>query len=123
MRRASDPGTALVSAIAAHWRVTEPTARRILKRAGLVPVGEGWDRYRWTDVWRLEGASFVPPCDHADFQAPLLTAAELPGRDAEGRAPRTMRRYLKSGRLPAIRLSAGVVRIRACDFDAAISYV
>ena len=123
MRRATDPGTARVSQIAAHWRVTPPTARRILRGAGLAAVGDGWERYRWVDLWRLEGAGYVPPCDYADFKAPLLTPAELPARDAEGRAARTMRRYLSTGRLPTIRLSASVVRIRACDFDAAIPYV
>lgn len=123
MRGAIDPGTALVAEIARHWRVTPPTARRILGTAGLDPVGDGWDRYRWTDVWRLEKAGHVPACDYADFRAPLLTPAELPERDARGRAPRTMRRDLKSGRLPAIRLSRTVVRIRACDFDATIPYV
>jgi len=123
MRRASDPGTALVAEIAGHWRITPPTARRILAAAGLNPVGDGWERYRWTEIWRFEKAGFVPACDYADFKSPLLTPSELPERDARGRAPRTMRRYLKSGRLPAIRLSPTVVRIRACDFDAAIPYV
>ena len=123
MPRATEPGTARVSQIAAHWRVTPPTVRRVLRDAGLTPVGDGWERYRWVDLWRLEGASFVPPCDYADFRAPLLTPAELPARDAEGRAARTMRRYLKAGKLPAIRLSPSIVRIRPSDFDAAIPYV
>ncbi len=71
-------GSALVSVIADHWRVSPPTARAILAQAGLEPSGSGWARYLWQEIWRLEGEIFVPPRDWSAFREPLLKTSQLP---------------------------------------------
>lgn len=116
-------GSALVSTIAEHWRVTPSTARAILACSAIAPVGSGWNRYRWTDIWRLEGELYVPRCDWQDFRKPLLTTRELRERDPEARAERTFRRYISQRRIPSIRLSKGVVRVRECVFVRAVHHV
>ncbi len=118
-----DAGTAKISAIAIHWHVCEPTARRILRAAGVLPVATGPKKYRWQDIWRLEGEVFVPPADWASFKAPLLTVAELPGLDPEYRKARTWRRYVEKDRLPVIRLPKDIARIRKSIFLIARHYV
>lgn len=118
------PGTATVAELARHWVVSSPTVRAILEQAGLPDVAEGgWPKYRWDDVWRLEGAGFVPPCDWADFKAPMLGAGDLAAIDPRGRAARTWRRHVACGRLPSVRLSPGIRRVRACVFDVMVSRV
>ncbi|TNF12997.1 MAG: hypothetical protein EP320_10475 [Rhodobacteraceae bacterium] len=118
-----DAGTAKISAIAVHWHVSKPTARRILLAAGVLPVATGPKKYRWQDIWRLEGEVYVPPADWASFKAPLLTVAELPGLDPEERKARTWRRYVEKDRLPVIRLSEDIARIRKSIFLIARHYV
>lgn len=60
-----DPGTAKVSEIAVHWCVCETTARAALLAAGLKPSALCPERYRWSEIWRLEGLHFVPLDDFA----------------------------------------------------------
>lgn len=115
-------GTVRVSELRAHWQVSEPTARKILTVAGLSPVGAGWDRYLWREIWRLEGESFVPRHDWVAFKAPLLKTADLVDLDLEQRSERTLRRYLERGLVPSIRLSPGIVRVRRTVFETAIHY-
>lgn len=124
IERPGHPGTATVSELAVHWSVCDATVRKILAAAGLRDVAQsGWPKYRWDDVWRLEGAGFVPPCDWADFRAPLLRVSELPGLDERGRAGRTWRRHVKTGRMPSIELAPGVRRVRECVFQRMSAHV
>lgn len=116
-------GSALVSAIAIHWNVTAPTARTIIAEAGLVACSDGWSRYEWQDIWRLEGEIHVPKRFWRDFKAPLLKSSALAALDPEERSDRTMRRYVERGVIPSIRLSSDVVRVRECVFNIAIHHV
>lgn len=119
-----DAGTAKVSTIAAHWRVSVPTARRILEQAGLVPAGEGPKKYRWQDIWRLEGETFVPQTQWSEYKAPLLSVPELPALDEEHwRKARTWRRHVEKNRIPVISLGKGIKRIRRSVFLVARHYV
>jgi len=120
---AKEAGTAKISTIAIHWNVSESTARQVLSARGLLPVVTGPQKYRWQDIWRLEGEVFVPTADWVSFRAPLLTVAELPELDLEERKARTWRRYVEKDRLPVIRLSKDIVRIRESIFLVARHYV
>lgn len=117
------PGSATTAEVARHWSVSAPVARRILQAAGLRAVGPGRPRYRWADIWRLEGAYHVPPAHHAAFKAALLCPGDLPEIDPAERSARTWRRYIAAGRVPAIRLAAGIVRLRPAEIDAALDHV
>lgn len=113
-----DPGAATLAGIARHWRVCDDTASDIIAAARLPDVSlNGRARYRWRDIWRLEGEAWVHPADWAAFREPLLHPSDLPGRDPRKRKNRQWRRLVASGRMPSIRLSAGVRRVRACVFD------
>lgn len=118
-----DAGTAKISAIAVHWHVSAPTARRVLRAAGVMPVATSPKKYRWQDIWRLEGEIYVPQADWADYKARLLKAGELPGLDPENRKARTWRRNVEKDRLPVIRLSKDIARIRKSMFLIARHYV
>ena len=122
MPRQADPGTATVAEIAEHWAASPATARKILAKAGLTPVSEGWQRYRWTDIWRIEGEIYVPPADWREYKQPLLRPRDLPDRDLRDRSGRTFRRLGKADRLPGIRLSPAVVRFRERVVDQAVHY-
>jgi hypothetical protein len=122
MTRHVNPGTATVAEIAEHWAVSPATARKILTKAGLTPVGEGWQRYRWTDIWRIEGEVYVPPADWSDYKKPLLRPRDLPDRDPRDRSQRTFRRLVKADRLPGIRLRPTIVRFRERVVDQAVHY-
>lgn len=117
------PGSALVSTIAKHWNVSLPIAREIISTSGLAPIGAGWARYLWQDIWRFEQEVLVPRHLWTEFKAPLLKISELPEHDPESRALRTLRRHVEKGRIPSIRLSPNVVRVRACVFSIAIHHV
>src|SRR6056297_2065511 len=120
----ADPGTVGLPKLAIHWSVCAATARAIISAQGLPDVSaSGWPRYRWSDVWRLEGAGLVPPCDWADFQKPLLRASDLVGLDVKGRSARTWRRNVETSRMPSIRLSDTVRRVRESTFLAMAPYV
>ncbi|WP_209427925.1 hypothetical protein [Pararhodobacter sp. SW119] len=115
------PGCARVSEIATHWNVYDSTAREIIATAGLVPVdAEGWKKYFWEDIWRLEGDLFVPQNAWRAFKEPLLKTPSLPERDPIGRSPRTMQRYIEQGKIPCIRLAPDIIRVRECIFDVVI---
>jgi hypothetical protein len=108
----NDPGTAKISAIAMHWNVCEPTARKILRAHG-VPAQPGKpEKYRWEDIWRLEGFSHVPEWDWLRHKAPLLKTEDLVDDTRRGRSARSLRRKLEIGRIPSIRLGPDVRRIR-----------
>lgn len=112
-----DPGTATVSEIVRHWAVSAPTARRILGEAGLRDMSlGGWPRYRWRDIWILEGDSFVPPGLWPGWKLPLLVPSHLHERDPRCSA-RTWRRHVAAGRGPSISLARGIVRVRPAVFD------
>src|SRR6056297_73217 len=120
----ADPGTVGLPKLAIHWSVCAATARAIISAQGLPDVSaSGWPRYRWSDVWRLEGAGLVPPCDWADFKKPLLRVSDLAGLDSDARSQRTWRRHVAKGRMPSIRLSENVRRIRESTFLAMEPYV
>jgi hypothetical protein len=115
---AQDPGAATLSEIARHWRVCEDTAGDIIAAARLPDVSlNARPRYRWRDVWRLEGEPWVHPVDWTAYRAPLLHPGDLPELDPHRRGGRQWRRLVASGRMPSIRLSPGVRRVRACVFE------
>lgn len=121
---ARDAGTVGLRGLAIHWSVCEATARAIIAAHDLPDVSaSGWPKYRWSDVWRLEGAGLVPPCDWADFRKALLRASDLAGLDVKGRSARTWRRNVETGRMPAIRLCESVCRVRESTFLAMAPYV
>ncbi len=119
------PGTATISDLARHWAVTPPTARKIVREAGLQDVGEVRARYRWIDIWKLEGEIYVPRADYAEMREPLLRIAQLAALDPRNKpaSDRTMRRYASTGVLPVITLSPGLRRIRRAVFERAIQHV
>lgn len=120
----AEAGTVGLPALANHWSVCGATARAIIATQGLPDVSaSGWPKYRWSDVWRLEGAGLVPPCDWADFRKPLLRASELAAIDSKERSARTWRRHVEVGRMPSIRLSDTVRRVRESTFLAMAPYV
>lgn len=119
-----EAGSALVSTIAQHWSVTDDTARLIIATAELKPVrDDGWKRYLWNDIWRLEGEIFVPRRLWSEFRERLLKTSELPSLDPEKRSARTFRRYVEQGKIPSIELSPDVTRVRKCVFDIAVHHV
>jgi excisionase family DNA binding protein len=100
-----NPKTASVAEIAAHWRMTTDTVRKILKPAGIRPASTGPERYRWTEVWSREGTDWVAPADEAAFKAPLRKATEL--GDLFPNVPaRTITDWAKKKKIPAIRLGS-----------------
>ena len=120
---ANGPGTARVSEIAAHWRVSTVTARNILDHHKLPACGRGVSRYRWYDVWRLERAMYVHPSFYNDYKAPLVLPSELPQHDPAGRSPRTLRRYAAEGRLPTVLLAPGLRRFRESELAIAFEHI
>jgi hypothetical protein len=121
---ARDSGTVGLRGLAIHWSVCKATARAITTAHGLPDVSaSGWPKYRWSDIWRLEGAGLVPPCDWTDFRKPLLRASELAAIDSKERSARTWRRHVEAGRMPSIRLSDTVRRVRESTFLAMAPYV
>lgn len=96
--------TASISEISRHWNVKDhDTVRRILTEAKLQPVSLGPARYRWADIWALEGADWVAPSDEAAFQVPLRTPQEL--QAFFGSVPvRTITDQARKKRIPAVRI-------------------
>lgn len=119
----ADPGLARLAQVRAHWAVCDDTARAILAAHGLAPAGPGVARYRWGDIWRIEGTPWAPADEWPALRAPLLPPADLPGLDPLGRSARTWRRHLATGALPSIRLSASVRRVRPEIFRRAVLHV
>lgn len=109
----TNPGAATVAQIARHWGLTASTVRRLLKRSDTVPASTGPERYRWRDIWVLEGAGYVPPAAEAEFRRPLLTPAEV-RRFFPHLKPRTITDRALKGTLPAIRLGTDW-RFRECE--------
>jgi hypothetical protein len=97
--------TATVAEIAAHWRLTPDSVRKILKAHGIRPVSTGPQRYRWSDIWSLEGADWVATADETAFKAPLKKATEL-GAFFAGTPPRTITDWAVKKRIPGIRLGS-----------------
>lgn len=119
-----EAGSALVSTIAKYWNVTDETARMIIATGELKPVrDDGWKRYLWNDIWRLEGEILVPRRHWSEFRERLLKTSELPSLDPEKRSARTFRRYVEQGKIPSIELSPDVTRVRKCVFDIAVHHV
>lgn len=118
-----DPGAVSVRELCNHWRVSEDTARAVIARHDLAPTAPGWQRYRWTDIWRIEGEAWVPAWDWADYRAPLLRPAELADLHPRSRSARTFRRLLAAGSIPTILLSPGVRRVRSSVFERVIGHV
>jgi hypothetical protein len=124
------PGIARVSTIAAHWAVHEDTARTLLAKGGATPPEGGVDLYAWEDVWRIEGAGYVPPSRFADYREEMI-AVETLGRGSERDRARGLTRYglvdlgtsalrdrLKGIAAPLVRLGPRLVRVRPCDLPA-----
>lgn len=109
-------GAVRVADVAKHWRVSAPTARAILQARGATIIDMGHGYVAWTDVWRIEGVS-VPlvPSEVPAYKAPLLGKYEV--ADRYGVEPRTARRWLSENKVPTIRLSSRLLRVRGCDLD------
>jgi hypothetical protein len=93
-----------VSEIAAHFKLGQETTRKLLRAADVRPVASRPDRYSWDDIWRLEGAGYVPTGLVDEFQIPLLKPAEVSNRFFPHLAPRTITDRAKKGLLPGILL-------------------
>lgn len=114
-------GMASTAEVARHWGVSPDTAREVLRAAGAREAQEsGWPRWLWDDVWRAEGLRAVSRHDWTDLRRPLMDAAALAEVDPRGRSERSWRRMLQHGRLPVVRLSTGVRRVRPRDLEARI---
>jgi len=115
-RHSPGPGHARLTAIAAHWRVSPDTARKILHNGGVRTFRRRGRRYvAWRDVWAIEGCDDVPEKMWPAYKAPLLDRADL--QDHYGLSARTARRWLEHGELPVVRLSDRIVRVRPIDVD------
>lgn len=110
-----------VSEIAVHFKLGQDTTRKLLKVSGVRPVATKPDRYSWHDIWRLEGAGYVPENMVEDFQLPLLKPAEVSRKFFPHLAPRTITDRAKKGRLPGILLGKDW-RFRECDMQEAAIY-
>jgi hypothetical protein len=106
-------GTATVAQIARHWVLTPSTVRKLLKHSGIHPYSTGPDRYRWRDIWVLEGAEYVHQVDEGEFRKPLLTTSDL-GPFFPHLKSRAITHRALNGKLPAIRLGTDW-RFRECD--------
>lgn len=103
--------------LAEHWAVHRDSVPRIAATLGLRETRlRARPSYRWSDVWAAEGAGAVPERDWPDHRAPLLTPGDL--ARLLGVAPRTVRGYLADGRLPVIRLTSRLRRVRPCALEA-----
>ena len=108
--------TLRTSAVAAHWAVHPDTALALLRAAGVRPArARAPLRWRWEDVWRLEGDPLVHAADRALLRAPLLTAAMCAQKDPLERTAHTWRRLIRAHRLPVVRLSPTLARVRPHD--------
>ena len=110
-----------VSEIAAHFKLGQDTTRKLLKGSGVHPVAVKPDRYSWHDIWRLEGAGYVPENMVEDFQLPLLKPAEVSLKFFPHLSPRTITDRAKNGRLLGI-LLGNDWRFRECDMREASVY-
>lgn len=113
MPHTSSSSSATVSEIARHLGLSEDTTRELLKRAGFAPVSSQPLRYRWTDVWALEGAEHVDPDEEEDFRRPLLNVAEVRRRFLPHLTARAIRARATKGQLPGIKLGTDW-RFREC---------
>lgn len=124
------PGSPGVSAIAGHWAVHDDTARGLLAAGGTTPAMEaGVDLYAW-DVWRIEGAGYVPPSRFDDYRAPMVEVEALGRGNARDRArglrrlglvdlgPSALRDRVKGIAAPVVRLGPRISRVRPCDLPA-----
>ncbi len=110
-----------ISEIAAHFKLGLETTRNLLRAADVQPAATGPERYTWSDVWRLEGAGYVPANLIDEFQLPLLKPAEVSRKFFPHLAPRTITDRAKKGRLPGI-LLGNDWRFRECEMREAAIY-
>ena len=78
----------------------------------ILPIGTGRQRYRWLDIWKIEGEAWLPAWDWPAYREALLRPVDLPAFDPRNRSQRTFRRLLASRAIPSIVLSPGIRRIR-----------
>jgi len=109
------PGLVKVSELAVHWSVCRDVAEAILARNQVVPAELGPKRYRWSDIWRLEGAGYVPTWDWGPLKAPLLKTEDLTLAGALGRSSRSIRRKAANGKLPTVNLGIDDWRFRRSE--------
>lgn len=102
-----------LAAVACRWRVKAATAAQILREAGVSRLARGRATYAWTDIARLERACATRPTTASTPTTTLLTTEEVAERC--GVSARTVRRWIDRGELPAVRLSARLVRVEPDD--------
>ena len=128
-RASLHPGTLTTQTLMAHWRVDDAAAIAILRAAGAAPIDPKARPFRWSwsDVWRCEGLAHVERLDWTHMKKPLLRTRDLVEMDAEdvgkGGSARTWRRRLASGRVPSVRLSATLRRVRPADLERALPFL
>ncbi|SFQ13096.1 hypothetical protein [Tranquillimonas alkanivorans] len=110
--QARDDDLVTVSELARHWNVCRPTAEKILASGGVPAADHGPRRYRWADIWRLEGTFYVPPRMVPEMKRRLLVAEDLVRPDVRGRSARSIRRKARQGKLPVVRILTGDWRFR-----------
>lgn len=114
MTHTSSSSKATVSEIARHFGLSNDTTRAILNSAGTKPVSTHPQKYRWTDIWTLEGAEHVEPGHEEDFRRPLLNVAEVRRRFLPHLEVRAIRARASKGQFPGIKLGTDW-RFRECD--------
>ena len=113
----------------AHWREDDAAAIAILRAAGAAPIDPHARPYRWCwpNVWRCEGLAHVERLDWTRMKRPLLRTPDLATMGAadvgKGSSARTWRRRLASGRVPSVRLSATLRRVRPADLGRALPFL
>ena len=128
-RASLHPSTLTTQALMAHWRVDDAAAIAILRAAGAAPIDPHARPYRWawSDVWRCKGLAHVERLDWTAMKRPLLRTRDLGAMGAadvgEGGSARTWRRRLASGRVPSVRLSATLRRVRPADLGRALPFL
>ena len=128
-RASLHPGTLTTRGVMAHWRVDDAAAIAILRAAGAAPIDPKARPFRWSwsDVWRCEGLAHVERLDWTRMKKPLLRTRDLVEMGAEdvgkGGSARTWRRRLALGRVPSVRLSATLRRVRPADFERALPFL
>ncbi|MDH2329080.1 helix-turn-helix domain-containing protein [Cereibacter sp. SYSU M97828] len=111
--------SAKVSDLAHHLRFSTDGTRRLLRREGIDPTSQHPLRYRWQDVWELEGLLLVASDDIETFIAPLLTVSDVQRRYFPDLSTRTITGQAASGRLPGIKIGSDW-RFRESDMRRAV---
>jgi len=103
MQPKASVSVAKVSEIATHWQVTAETARNILNANFIIPASKTPYRYRWRDIWTLEGVGNVPPHMEDEWKKPLKSITDIL-KDFPYLETRALRSRAQKGKLPGLKI-------------------